>query len=458
MMFDQFKHCCLRLSLILLLFLASPLVLSDCGIPTWDSSDVPSYVDPSQTSIRNEVVNGNTALSYADYGTEHGYTAQHGGWGRVSVSLVAYQDKDAAKSRYDRYIANYSTDKYSQTTIDDQTMMFEGYWDSFGKQAGIALIYELRQENVILTVASDLHGTNLAVTSISSTLTQYLNDARSLLDGKCGPSIVIEPDPKSGLNFQKNIVKGDGFSILAQDSKGYLNLDWSTFQIKIADVDKTEHFVSTAMSLTKPMEQAVTDNSMRFTLYPDPLEFTTVENLFNLQFNGTWAVTVSICNRDGQCGSTDYNIYFGPFLDVRTVSDERCTTNSNKLSLRDVIIGNNGMPARGGLYLGVRRQDQSQAIITYQPASSSSYYEWRENVESAIEMDFASGMYLEYGPRDGNLRIDVISGSSGEVYLEDTALTHNPDLTHELLFTAIEIGLSQFHLGTLNVQLCPSSQ
>ena len=86
--------------------------------------------------------------------------------------------------------------------------------------------------------------------------------------------------------------------------------------------------------------------------------------LFNIQFNGVWPVTLEICNRGGQCGKTEYEIFFGPFVDIRTASDDRCSIDEPFLSLRDVVIGNTGITTKGALYLGVQRLDGSEVITT----------------------------------------------------------------------------------------------
>ncbi len=171
------------------LFGAFPIIsFADCGPLIWKQEDVPDYADPFTIYIDNDInSNNNTALQYADYGNEHGWSPGHGGWERVGVSIVSYRDSAYAADRYNRTIKMRDNDhRLQRHDLAPNTILFQGTWPSSVATGmeGYAFIYALVHDNIIITVSSHLDATT-NVSDITPSLKSYLEDALALVNSKC---------------------------------------------------------------------------------------------------------------------------------------------------------------------------------------------------------------------------------------------------------------------------------
>ena len=96
------------------------------------------------------------------------------------------------------------------------------------------------------------------------------------------------------------------------------------------------------------VEVQTTDNAMALFIRPDPKLFMSDHNIFNIQWNGTWPVSLKICDRHQACNTASYNIYFGPFFTTGTAQDPECAASATSQDLQHILringitIGNCG--------------------------------------------------------------------------------------------------------------------
>ena len=109
--------------------------------------------------------------------------------------------------------------------------------------------YALYLNNIIEISFGPPTGEYTDVQTAYSRVTVVLNQARALIDSKCGgganeaPQISLLPNPElESLDFQKNIVEGTGFTLFIEDPDGRSDLDLGTLKVMIAGVDKTANF------------------------------------------------------------------------------------------------------------------------------------------------------------------------------------------------------------------------
>ncbi len=173
-----------------------------CGPLFWNQEDVPDYADPFTIYIDNDInVNNNTALQYADYGTEHGGSLAHGGWQRVGVGIVYYRDATEASRTFNRTIKMRDNDqRFQRQDLAPDTVMFQGTWPSSVATGveGMAVIYALVHDNIIIKVGSHLAATT-NVPDITPSLKSYLADALELVNSKCCENRI--PLPTGGRIF-----------------------------------------------------------------------------------------------------------------------------------------------------------------------------------------------------------------------------------------------------------------
>jgi len=94
------------------------------------------------------------------------------------------------------------------------------------------------------------------------------------------------------------------------------------------------------------------------------------ENFFDVSHNGMHQITLEICDLDNECGSTNYDLYFGPFISLQNV-DFSCTDSDAKnslyvLNLHDIIIANTAHPAPVDLFLLLATKSLS-SVASYDP-------------------------------------------------------------------------------------------
>lgn len=137
------------------------------------------------------------------------------------------------------------------------------------------------------------------------------HSARDLVDAKCGtkplnsaPSIYLHSDNNQSLQAR---MAGGKITVTAYDPDGNADLDWNTFRLYVAGVDKTIPAVAvwnalTAEKMTSHIPSPL-NNTETLELRVDPKKLMTEHNFFNIAWNGTWPVQLKVCDRKGPAGS-----------------------------------------------------------------------------------------------------------------------------------------------------------
>lgn len=174
--------------------------------------------------------------------------------------------------------------------------------------------------------------------------------AKALIDRKRGvtgspPTITFEPSTYP--EFQMNILEQKGFTIKirkedgVKDSQGNWKLDLSTLIFETDGIDNSMNFINTAAN-QGIISASVDEKEVRINIIPDPKLFMLKQNVFNILQNGEHTIGLQICDTDGRCGKSEYTLYFGPFVFVGSVTDQRCTQGKEQLDLGRIVLGNMG--------------------------------------------------------------------------------------------------------------------
>lgn len=207
-------------------------------------------------------------------------------------------------------------------------------------------------------------------------LTKRVKQAVALIEAKCGlplqnraPSVGLSSDSGtfSQAAFQREMAMGR-ITLVASDPNGVEDLDWSSFKLLVEGVDKTAVALRVVASLQAGgrLQHHPTATSATYVLQVDPDRLVTEHNFFNIAWNGTWSVGLRICDRSAACAQTDYRLYFGPFLEVSSFTDERCAgvPDSAARLLMTAAWGNNGFTARTYMLVALGASTASWATWT----------------------------------------------------------------------------------------------
>jgi len=376
------KKLFLLFGLFYLLFYADIFACEQ--IVTWENNDC-------------EFFDGNDCFSRR---TTNEPATEHIGQGSTSTPVTVYASPALTQSdgwNGTIYIYSYGRADLAATDFSNQDIFYTGElgrcsWVSLTNEELIqgrcsfgseddelyqALGYVLYRNNIIKISFGPPVGENTDPQTAYTRLQIPLNHAKALIDSKCGdiasntaPQISILPDPQAEtFAFQKNIVDGTGFTIFIEDADGIDDIELNTLKISIAGIDKTAHFLATARAMADRIEVQTTDTTMAIFIRPDPTLFMSDHNIFNIQWNGEWPVSLEICDNSAECHTAAYSIYFGPFLTVDEVVDPNCVQTTSEsfyrnLTLNGFVIGNCGfMSAAADIYLGI--QNSGGILWTY---------------------------------------------------------------------------------------------
>ena len=268
-------------------------------------------------------------------------------------------------------------------------------------------------------------------------------------DDNQAPTISLSPAPGKDLQLQTDILNGNGFSIIAEDPDGINDLDWNTFQVTIAGVDKTQHFMSVAGVLVKAgrVSSSQSVDTQTFVVKPDPALFSDSHNLFNLQWNGDWPVSLRLCDKGGLCAQADYSFYTGPILKITSVADQRCANpqdTTQPIRISGFELGNIGFDVpEAAIYVGIQPQN-SQTLLTY-------YF-------SNANIPLLSGDLFKLLPS-----LPMPSGfklSGGEVAFPSSYLTSEHDFiplnsgTYNFLAGVLDTSLGAIAINEQTLQVC----
>ena len=324
----------------------------------------------------------------------------------VGVSVSSFASRTDAAAMFDREI-----DLFNQINPVrwNYRVLFTGleqlsYYD---EQPGDKLITLLRLHgNSIIQITLRSASASEDTTTVGAQeLDKRAAQAVALVDSKCiapiqpnrPPTISLSPDPAAVPAFQELMTLGNEFEIRIDDADGVGDVDLSTFQVWVAGVDKTRHFLETAAKRPSRLRQVGNTTGTSYFFRPDPRALmvapkplingptlpaeTTDTNYFNIQWNGNWPVSIGICDRHGACARANYTIYFGPYLATRATflgnASGTCVGVDKKIQFW-YVFGNSGYDSDNtDIYFGLLRV-RDGAFWTIAPGQDVQY-RWRWN-------------------------------------------------------------------------------
>ena len=367
----------------LVLLLVLPLQAAECPqITSWSSQDAAFF--PVQRVNRVER-NNTPGLNYFDLRGEQEkslrstyfllsagptLTVDRRFWNSVGVSLYSFASEAEARSVFSREYAAFFPLNAARWGYDVPYAEPRGMLMWYDKTPGAQELQVLRlhQHTLISIVLRSASSTESLQNALDEMETR-VGRAVDLIDARCSgssdiyaPTIAIEGEfglPHQA-GFQRRLAAGK-LVIVATNQGGRSELDWSTFRVAVAGVDKTGHALEIIQRLAAAgrVTHVAPDDQPNLESYEfrlDPSQLTGEHNFFNIAFNGTWPVKLRICNRMGLCGQTDYQLYFGPFLvvDPYSFEDRRCLDgSSNGPILFKASWGNHGYSSVSNFYVAL---------------------------------------------------------------------------------------------------------
>ncbi len=343
-----------------------PVQADECGrITTWNSNDA-SFFTSQEASVYGFE---NTPFPIPNLGGAMVTYIAVSLSGGPSIRVWSHENAASAQNSLENYWALNPWRGDNSHYYDEYYLIYK--LDANGMVKTLDLIANYRGN--LIEILTYFFGER----SLSGELPIYalwFSQVKALIDSKCGtagnpPTIALIPSPAQGLAFQISILENRVFRIKATDPDGREDLDWATFKVFIAGVDKTGHFISVLTSLPRAIGEESDETSKTFVIGVNPERFMAEENLFNIQWNGHWPVALEICDKSGNCGRSDYSIYFGPFLhpaggnpgSVQTFSCE-----AFRFEIGDLVAGNLGYDCtESDIYFGLTRQDSQGFLATW---------------------------------------------------------------------------------------------
>jgi len=287
-------------------------------------------------------------------------------WNSLGVSLFSFASAADAKSLFDREYASFfqlNPVRWNYKVLYSEPQGTLVWYDD---TPGAQEIQMLRpHKNTLISIVLRSASSTETLQDGLDELKTRLGRAYDLIDARCGgsgniyaPSIYIEGD--FGLShqagFQRRLAAGK-LVIVATDQNGRSDLDWSTFRLFVAGIDKTGHALQTVQRLASAgrVTYSAPDDTPyleSYELHLDPSQLTGGHNFFNIAFNGEWPVQLRICDRTGLCGQTDYKLYFGPFLLLDSFIDHRCRQGDTSGQVKFMATwGNHGYSSVSNFYV-----------------------------------------------------------------------------------------------------------
>ncbi|OPL17345.1 MAG: hypothetical protein AVO38_01225 [delta proteobacterium ML8_D] len=227
---------------------------------------------------------------------------------------------------------------------------------------------------------------------VKSYYEQLFEKAKMLINAKCGrgihpPEITFYPYTEGTRLFELNILKDKGFLIEINDEDGVKDsggnwlIDLNTLKILLNGHDITGHFLQTVTDQGLLAKASVLPDGKTFQVMIklDPEKLMAEHNLFALSENGEVAITLSICDVDGICGSKEHKVYFGPFS-VFSKAQGRDLGNAGAIDIYDWKFGNTGRECQAEIYLAVWNETSGKIWFHYYVGpESESYWGLYEN-------------------------------------------------------------------------------
>lgn len=287
----------------------------------------------------------------------------------VSVNLSSFASEAAARTVFSRDAALFrqlNPLRWGYHVVTDEGSVLSYYADVPGAKV---IEYLAVHQNTIVHITLRSASQTESMTAVGvPEMARRAEAARALIDGHCGitpgnvkPRIEVYAsgdlfDPLADV-VQREMAAGN-LSIVVSDDNGLADLDWNSFRLSVAGIDKTEHALAVIQRLAVEHRVEVIDSGdgtgqlLRFRL--DPRRLMTDHNLFNIVWNGNWRIGLRICDRRGACGTSEVELPFGPYLYLSDFADLRCTGPGSDLRLQVVARwGNNGYDAVTNFYVGL---------------------------------------------------------------------------------------------------------
>ncbi|MBK7459641.1 MAG: hypothetical protein IPJ42_14930 [Betaproteobacteria bacterium] len=333
----------------------------------------------------------------------------------VSVGLYSFGSAADANGMFNREVDTFNVinpNYWGYSVGPTGTGVLSYYSDRPGNKE---FNYFAVHQNTIISIqlrsaseTEDLHSVGVAE------MVKRAQRARDLVDAKCGtkplnsaPSIYLHSDNNQSLQAR---MAGGKITVTAYDPDGNADLDWNTFRLYVAGVDKTIPAVAvwnalTAEKMTSHIPSPL-NNTETLELRVDPKKLMTEHNFFNIAWNGTWPVQLKVCDRKGACGEQSYDLYFGPFLDLVGFFDNRCLalTGPNADFRFEATWGNNGYAAVSNFYVGLSQSTQpwwfwvtDYWTLVLEPQAPTDVLYWFDWTYGILPVLVAAPAYLETG-------------------------------------------------------------
>ncbi|MBE0546371.1 MAG: hypothetical protein IH627_01680 [Rubrivivax sp.] len=373
----------------------------------------------------------------------------------VSVSLYSFSSAAEAVGMFNREVDSFiliNPLRWGYTVLDFGPDVLVYYSDMPEDKE---INYFSVHQNTIISI--QLRSASLAETVQSTgadAIAERAQRARDLVDAKCGtkpanraPSIFLDSD--SGQSIQARMAGGK-ITVAASDPDGNADLDWNTFRLHVAGVDKTADALKIVNKLAAEgrlvsFPAPSNADAVAYELRVDPAKLMTDHNFFNIAWNGTWPVQLTICDRKGACGQQSYELYFGPFLDLTGFVDQRCEgiSGPDQDFRFDATWGNNGYAAVSNFYVGLGKSTQSWQnwtadywTLVLEPLAPTEVFYWYDWTYGTLPVLVAAPAYLETGALRERVKIrapSVAIRKVGEPYLFDPG-------AYSLVFGGVDLG------------------
>ncbi|WP_284616604.1 hypothetical protein [Aquabacterium humicola] len=279
----------------------------------------------------------------------------------VSVTVMSFRSQADATAMFQREVATFNNiNPYRWgykvlAAAEGQQMIF--YDDTPGEQ-DIHFLAPRHNTIIQITIKSASPSEDMLTLGVAR-LTDRIVQARALVDRKCNfnnpPSIRLR-DAQADLPasvFQSEMANGE-IVFTAMDRDGSSDIDWNTFRVFVAGIDKTAHVLTVVNRLAQAGRVEYTEfapNEVVYRLRLDRYRLMGDHNVFNIAWNGEWPVDLRICDRKGSCTTSSYKLNFGPYIHVSSFEDLRCSSNGADQRMRlKVSFGNNGWSATANIY------------------------------------------------------------------------------------------------------------
>ncbi|WP_395703138.1 hypothetical protein [Aquabacterium sp.] len=282
----------------------------------------------------------------------------------VSVTVMSFGSQSDATTMFQREVANFNNiNPYRWNykvlgAAEGQQMIY--YDDTPGEQ-DIHYLAPWHNTIIQITLKSASSSEDMLSTGVTR-LAERIAQAHALVNDKCHinnlPSIgLVSMAPGLPTSaFQSTMANGE-LVFSAQDLDGSAQIDWSTFRLFVAGVDKTAHALTVLNRLAEAGRVDYSEyppNQVVYRLRLDRYKLMGEHNFFNIPWNGTWPVDLKLCDRKGGCSTTHYQLDFGPYIDISAFEDLRCKPPGDDPRTRlKLSLGNNGWSARANIYVAL---------------------------------------------------------------------------------------------------------